>query len=148
MRRDYFTLHLGNVDSDGAAEKPAARIAFDGPSDVLQTRLMEETDAVDVAYRLQTPLDVEDADGVFSITDRVTGEFLLEVNADATTVFELIDAARAYGQQSNDTDGCYEVAITRDDETLFATDKRMLLVYDQDGDLRRQHSLIPSGVEL
>ncbi len=146
MRRDYFTLGLRNVD-DAADGQPTVHVEYNGPSDAFETRLTSET-AVDVAFRFQTPVDDTAPSGVFSIADRMTGEFVLEVNADATDILALIDAARAYGEATNDTTKEYSVRIERDGERLFETDKRTLLVYDQDGSLLRQHSLIPSGVEL
>ena len=146
MRRDYFTLGLRNVD-DAADGQPMVHVEYNGPSDAFETRLTSEA-AVDVAFRFQTPVDDSAASGVFSIADRMTGEFVLEVNADATEILTLIDAARAYGEATNDTTKEYSVRIEQDGERLFETDKRTLLVYDQDGSLLRQHSLIPSGVEL
>lgn len=147
MRRDYFTLELQNVD-DGGDEQPEAHISFEGPTDLLTDRLSTEGD-VDVAFRYQTGIDEGgDAAGVFSVTDRMTGDFVLEVNADADDVRTLVDAARGYGQRSGDTDGCYRVTLAEGGETVFETDKRTLLVYDDEGSLLRKHSLIPSGVEL
>lgn len=145
MRRDYFTLGLENVE-DTTAGQPTVHIEFDGPTDGVSQRLTPERD-VDVAFRFQTPVDEMDADGVFSVADRMTGEFILEVNVDATEILTLIDAARAYGEATNGQE-CYSVRVDHDGESVFETDKRTLLVYDNDGSLLRQHSLIPSGVEL
>ncbi|MFB6178861.1 MAG: DUF5793 family protein [Halorientalis sp.] len=146
MRRDYFTLGLRNVE-DAADGQPTVHVEYHGPADAFDTRLTPEQ-AVDIAYRFQTPVDDSAATGVFSIADRVTGEFVLEANADATDILMLIDAARAYGERADDDTGCYSVRIAEDGRRLFETEKRTLLVYDNDGSLLRQHSLIPSGVEL
>lgn len=146
MRRDYFTITLQNVDT--ADDKPGFCIDFEGPSETLDERLTDDVDEIDVGFRLQTPIDDNDASGVFSIAERVTGEFLLEVNADADTVFELVDAAREHGQSTSDSEGCYSVELCDEGETVFEARKRTLLVYDSEGSLLRQHSLIPSGVEL
>ncbi|MFB6165400.1 MAG: DUF5793 family protein [Haloarculaceae archaeon] len=146
MRRDYFTLESEHV-ADDADDRPTVRVGFDGPSDAFEQRLTAETD-VDVAFRLQTDLDEPDAHGVFGVTDRLTGEFVLEVNAEADRITELIDAAREFGQASNDAEDCYRVVIEDRNGRRFETTKRVLLVYDRDGSLLRQHSLIPSGVEI
>lgn len=146
MRRDYFTITLENVDT--TEDKPGLHIDFEGPSETLDERLTDDIDDIDVGFRLQTPVDDADASGVFSIAERVTGEFLLEVNADADTVFELVDAAREYGQTTSDSDGCFSVTLRDEGDLVFETRKRTLLVYDNEGSLLRQHSLIPSGVEL
>ena len=81
------------------------------------------------------------------VTNRVTGEFMLELNAEAADVLAFIDAARDYG---SGTDGSrrYRVRITVDGEPFLDHEKATLLVYEPDGDLLRAHSLIPSGVEL
>lgn len=146
MRRDYFTITLQNVDTTD--DKPGLLIDFEGPSETLDERLTDDIEDIDVGFRLQTAVDADDAAGVFSIAERVTGEYLLEVNADAETVFELVDAAREYGQTTSDSDGCFSIQLRDEGDLVFETRKRTLLVYDTDGSLLRQHSLIPSGVEL
>jgi len=150
MRRDYFTLDVANVDSSGM---PTVHIDFEGPSEQLRERLTDaegeplDTDEIDVAYRLLDPVDDDGAEGVVGITNRVTGEFMLELNAEAADVLAFIDAARDHG---NGTDGSqrYRTRITVDGEPFLDHEKETLLVYEADGDLLRGHSLIPSGVEL
>ncbi|WP_049925162.1 DUF5793 family protein [Halopiger goleimassiliensis] len=158
MRREHFTLvvdNVGWVETDDEPRKPSVSIEFTGPSTMLRERLTgpdgEVLDAgeTDVALRLQDPLDDATA-GVVSVTNRITGEFILELNEDADDVLQFISAARGYGERTSDDEGRYEVEITLEDEPEpFVTyDKRTFLVYDEDGSLLRQHSLIPSGVEL
>ncbi len=146
MRRDYFTLELRDVGDDGVRQ-PTVYVEYDGPSDELETRLTPGTD-LDLAFRFQTPVDDPDADGVLAITERLTGDFVLEVNTDADDIVDLVDAAKAYGQKESDAPGCYSLAIDVTGGDRYATDKRTLLVYDDEGSLLRKHSLIPSGVEL
>jgi len=157
MRRDYFTLDVTNVDwveHDGEPGKPTVEISFDGPGEELCSRLTggdedllsaEETDA---AFRLKGPVDDEDTVGVVSVTNRVTGDFVLELNQDADDVLQFIRAARKFGKATNEEDGSYLVHIDVNGERLVSYDKRTFLVYDEEGSLLRQHSLIPSGVEL
>ncbi|ARS91873.1 DUF5793 family protein [Natrarchaeobaculum aegyptiacum] len=160
MRREHFTLDVDDVDwveTDDEPRKPSVSIEFTGPSTMLRERLtgpdgdLLEAGETDVALRLQGPLE-EGVEGVVSVTNRITGEFILELNEDADDVLKFISAARGYGEAESDADGRYEVEITleeSDDETPFVTyDKRTFLVYDEDGSLLRGHSLIPSGVEL
>ncbi|NGM69940.1 hypothetical protein G6M89_13115 [Natronolimnobius sp. AArcel1] len=158
MRREHFTLDVDNVDwveTNGEPRKPAVSIAFTGPTSMLRERLTDhdgnvlEASETDVALRLQEPLGDETA-GVVSVTNRITGEFILELNEDADDVLTFIRAARGYGEDVSEDDGRYDVEITLEDESEpFVTyDKRTFLVYDDEGSLLRQHSLIPSGVEL
>jgi hypothetical protein len=150
MRRDYVTLELRHVDRDGD-HLPTAVLTYDGPSDLLEERLTDavgeplDRERVDVAFRLRTADG--DTTGVFSLTNRLTGEFVVEVNVDAEPVRGLVDAARR-DDDLDDADGCYRVVVERDGEAVADYEKRTLLVYDDEGSLLRQRSLIPSGVEL
>jgi hypothetical protein len=167
MRRDYFALDVRGVDwvdGDGDPRKPTLRIDFRGPEEALLDRLADlEAGDVDVAFRLRAPGsdagpdrddrgDVGDGDddrdgGVLSVTNRLTGDFVLEVNAPVAAVERFVDAARAYGR-ADDEDGRYRLEIRVASDPAAAYEKRTFLVYDADGELLRGRSLIPSGVEL
>ena len=153
MRRENFDIHVSNTEWVGAGDepgKPTIAIEFDGPSERLRSRLVgtEGTvvgaDETDVNYRFHA--DGED-EGVLSITNRITGDFVLELNATADGVLEFIRAARAYGDHT-DEDGRYRITVEEDGDRLLAHEKSTFLVYNEDGNLVRQHSLIPGGVEL
>jgi hypothetical protein len=149
MRRDYFTLDVRNLDADGP---PTAHIDFDGPADQLRDRLTDADgplapEELDVAFRLQDPPEAGDAAGVVALTNRVTGEFALELNAAAADVFRFIDAAREFGKEA-DADCRYRVVVTIDGAELLDNGMDVFLVYGPDGELLRGRSLIPSGVEL
>lgn len=157
MRRDYFTLDARNVDwveEEAEARKPTVHINFEGPASTLRERLtgtddqLLDAEQTDVAFRLQGPVDDADTSGVVSVTNRITGDFVLELNQDAEDVLKFITAAREYGKETGDMDGRYHVEITLDGEDLVEYDKSTFLVYNDDGNLLRKHSLIPSGVEL
>jgi len=98
-----------------------------------------ESSDIDVAFRHR----VEDDSGVLSVTDRVTGEFVFEVDASVDRIEALVDVA-----QRRDGDGQYEVRLTDTDSKSLVYDKQTLLVYDHDGSLLRERSLIPGSVEL
>jgi hypothetical protein len=152
MRREYFDLHVSNTDwvaTDGQPAKPTVTIDFDGPSEVLEERLagaddgLVAADETDVNYRLHA----DDGDGVLSVTNRITGDFVLELNADSDGVLGFIRAARAYGE-ATDGEGRYRVVVRFEGRDVLAQDKSTFLVYNSEGNLVRQHSLIPGGVEL
>lgn len=158
MRREHLELTVsgvGWVETDGDPEKPTVHIDATAAeaADLLADRLTDSDELVlaasdmDIAVRLLEHADGEDATGVVSVTDRLTGEFILELNENADDVLSFITAARKYGEQSEE-DGRYTVHITADGETLAEFEKTTFLVYNEDGDLLRRHSLIPSGVEL
>lgn len=156
MRRDYFTLDVRNLGGDEGSDGggiPTVAIDFDGPEDQLTERLTDgtgavlEADELDVSYRLHGSVEDDDTAGVVAVTDRVTGDFVLELNADADAVTRFVDAARAHGKGADDGQR-YRVEVTIDGEPFATYEKSTLLVYDPDGGLLRGHSLIPSGVEL
>jgi hypothetical protein len=136
MRRDYFTVDFRHDPEDGI---PTLSIAYDGPSGELRDRLASAGDSeeLDVAYRYQSDADT----GVLSLTDRLTGEFVFEVTAPVERVHGLVNAAE-------NGDGEYEVRVTDGDGKSLVYEKQALLVYDHDGSLLRQRSLIPGSVEL
>ncbi|PSQ19556.1 hypothetical protein BRD00_01435 [Halobacteriales archaeon QS_8_69_26] len=157
MRRDYFELKTENVDwldGDDDPRQPRVTIEFEGPATRLRSRLTGngeeplEDSETDAAFRLQDPLDDSDAEGVVSLTNRVTGDFVLELNERAEDVMRFIRAARRYGEQVPDADARYQIRVLIDGEEVVTYDKRTFLVYNEEGNLLRKHSLIPSGVEL
>jgi hypothetical protein len=151
MRRDYVTLTVRLPDRD-ETDRPIVELAFDGPENLLEQRLQSSDgdtlsgEDVDVAYRLQTPVEDDDPTGVFSLTHRLTGEYLLEANVEADTILDLVNAAKAAADPDG-RGGCYRIELQEDGRS-WQFDSGTLLVYDQSGSLLRQHSLIPSGVEL
>jgi hypothetical protein len=154
MRRDYFTLDVHDVDWVDAGEqphKPLVRIDFHGPKELLVERLtgsdgeLLSASETDVAFRL---VDGDDDSGVVGVTNRVTGDFVLELNESTEGVFRFIRAAREYGRSADADDGRYRVEISLDGDDLVAYEKQTFLVYDAEGNLLRSESLIPSGVEL
>ncbi len=136
MRRDYFTVDFRHEPTEGI---PTLSIDYDGPTGELRDRLAStgESDELDVAFRYQADADT----GVLSLTDRMTGEFVFEVTAPVERVNGLVNAAE-------DGDGEYEVRVTDGDGKSLVYEKQALLVYDADGNLLRQRSLIPGSVEL
>lgn len=145
MRRDHFTIAA--EDADGK-EEPTLDITYDGPAEPFERSFTDENghlyedDVVDAAFRLRDAPEDEDATGAFSLTHRITGGYLLEANADAVDILGLVRAAREDDEQAR-----YRIRITRDGEPV-SYEMDGLFVYDDDGELLKQHSLIPSGVEL
>jgi len=147
MRRDQFTAAVQDPSSDS----PTLDIVYDGPEDELGSRLRDEGEPLtatdlDAAFRLLAPSDADQeaaSEGVFSLTNRLTGAYLLEVNVDADAMRELVAAAREV-----DDDARYRIRIRIDRDESVVYEMSALFVYDSEGKLLRQRSLIPSGVEL
>lgn len=151
MRREDFTLDVNTHDSDSGI--PVLEVTFDGTPDDLLQRLLDRdgetpgSSETDLTFRLNDPLDEPGATGVLAITDRLTGEYVLEVDAPVETVVSFVRTARECDDRSDD-DAEYRMVILAGGEELARYEKRTLLVYGADGDLLRKHSLIPSGVEI
>lgn len=149
MRRDHFTVATANLDP-ATSDSPALDIQYDGPTETLTEQLSTSDEGVltagdiDAAYRFQADPDESEAVGVFSLTNRVTGEYLLECNVAGDDVLDLVEAARA----ETEDDASYQISIYSEADDPIVYDLNSLLVYDPNGNLLRQHSLIPSGVEL
>lgn len=147
MRRDYFTLRVEGTNT--VAEPPTVRIAYEGPTDELRRRLRTndggwvDASEIDVTYRFRETLDGDD-EGVFAITNRITGEYILELNSPSDRLLELA----AVANEREDGEFGFRIEIDADGERLVSFETSTFLVYDTDGELLRQHSLIPSGVEL
>jgi len=156
MRREQFDLDVRNIewaDTGDEPRQPLAQITVTGTTDQFQERLTSAdgnrltADMVDVAFRLTESIAEDpEAEGVVSVANRLTGDFIFETNEDADDVFQFIHAASEYGRKT-DSNGRYRIEIVVDGETV-TYDKGTFLVYDDEGDLLRGQSLIPSGVEL
>ena len=157
MRRDYFTLDVHDIDWVESGEEPTqplVSIDFHGPHDSLTDRLTTQegtqlpASEIDVAFRLVDSLGDDDARGVVGVTNRVTGEFIIELNESAADVLRVIKTVREYGRSTDAGDGRYRVEITLDGDDFVVYEKQTFLVYDAEGNLLRSESLIPPGVEL
>ena len=157
MRRDYFTLELadiGWVSDECEPSVPTLRINFIGPASELTDRLASSSgeylsgSETDVALRLQTDIEEGDAIGVISVTNRSTGEYIIELNETVSTIMEFITAVRRYEEYDDSKNGRYRIKIATDGENIVTFEKSTLLVYNHNGELLRRHSIIPSGIEL
>jgi hypothetical protein len=138
MRRDYFDVTLRETST--TSDMPELVITYDGPTDTLSTQLDTAltTDEIDIAFRHHT-----DDTGVLALTDRVTGEFVLEAVAPIETIETVVSSAR----QDSDT-GEYELRLTSDETDYITCQNQTLLIYSADGDLLQDQSLISESIEL
>jgi hypothetical protein len=134
MRRDYFDVTLRS----GTA--PELVVTYDGPDGELSNHIqtVRTADDIDVAFRHRT------ADsGVLSLTDRITGEFVLE----ATVSIETIDTVVSSAKQASDSSE-YALRLIADGTEQITSHNQTLLVYSSDGDLLRDRSLVSESIEL
>lgn len=156
MRRDYFTLEAQNiewVEEGGEPQLPTVRVDFQGPETDLRTGFTKrdgstlEAEETDISFRLQGEPEDGTTEGVVAVTNRVTGDFIFELNVDAEDVFRFLGAARRYAEEMEDTSR-YRIELFLDGDAFVTYEKDTFLVYTREGDLLRSQSLIPGGVEL
>lgn len=155
MQRDTFRMDVGKTGwlaAGGQSEQPVLNLYFDGPrtrlKELLTSRLRDDISAeeLDVSFRFLSPASEADT-GVFSLSDRVTGDFILECEGAADSIRTFVQTVGEYANRSG-RDAQYEVQIRADTNVVASFEKELLLVYNADGTLLRHASLIPSGVEM
>lgn len=156
MRREQFSLEFTNVawvEEEGTPGLPTMVVTVEPGDSSIESQLKDSrgdwlaASDIDVSVRLMEAADLSNATGVVAVTNRVTGEYGFECNVSVDDFLQFVTAARRYGEQTEDPHR-YQLEITTGDEAIASYQKRTLLVYSNDGDLLRQHSLIPSGVEI
>ena len=144
MRRDYLTVQVHHDGGETGDRPPVVRIAMDCPPEAVPAAIRDldattlSGEDVDVALRRG-----DDGEAVLSIARRLTGAFILEANVAVADIEALVAAALDRPGEAR-----YRVTIGGADLEPIEIEKRTLLVYDPDGNLERDASLIPSGVEL
>ena len=156
MGSNTASLSVSNVDwldSETDPDKPRLTISQDDSAAVRSNRIVTdegdplEASEIDVAVRLRDSLEATNPTGVVAITNRITGEYVLECETGADSLLTFVRAARTYEDLEGDSAG-YELVVEVGDETLATYEKRTFLVYGESGELLRNRSLIPSGIEI
>lgn len=157
MRREQFTLEVIDVDwvdEDREPRLPTLSVTVDGDESPLEDRFGESgetaptAEEIDVTVRLYGNPEESDAAAVVAVTDRITGEYVIEVDVESAEILSFVTAARRYGELTDDSTRYRVRAADDDGEPFFDREKRTLLVYSGEGELLRGHSLIPNGVEI
>jgi len=155
MERSQFTVRIAASESptnDSGIDQPTLCLEFDGTADRLyehlSSRLRDDLsgDEVDVSFRTVATTDQTDT-GMVTLSDRITGAYILEVKMPTETVIEFVQDVRTYAGESGQ-DPRYTVQIRAEEKTITTFEQELLLVYDSDGTLRRHASLIPNDTEV
>jgi len=155
MERSQFTVCTSTSESstnDSGPDQPTLCLEFDGTADRLHEHLSSRLrndlsgDEVDVSFRAVATPDQTDS-GVVTLSDRITGAYILESKTPTETVTEFVQDVRTYAGHSGQ-DPRYTVQIRAEEKTITAFEQELLLVYDSDGTLRRHASLIPNDTEV
>jgi hypothetical protein len=145
------TEHTGWVTSGRMPEQPWFVVEYDGNRSAFVERFRQPGAGLyagsdlDFFYRYQ-PSDHALSGGVFAVSDRITGDLLLEIAVSPGRIEQFMSAIRQYvGLTENNP--TYRVKLCT--ETQIADfEKEVFLVYGADGELIRQRSLIPDWIEM
>lgn len=155
MRRTDFAVTLDNtewLDTGRQPESPQLVIQYDGSEIALAKRFLGTDgsgytpDELDLFYREQVSDSPLTSNGVLGVSDRITGEYLFEINTSTAVIEEFAYAIRQYAEAS-ETPARYEVALWVEDSEVAVFTKETFLVYQPDGTLLRHQSLTPRSIE-
>lgn len=150
---DLHTSHTDWIETGGIPLTPVLHLGFSGHSEELIDQLPntgtgnEYPDDIDVAIQLRTSPDDSNATGVLAVSDRLTGEYLLELEVAAERIFAFVRCVHEYADATGDEVG-YIVSLDAEDGTAMEFQKHVLLVRMTNGDLYRSRSLIPPWVDF
>lgn len=156
MHRDKLSARVGDIewfDTGQQPSKPTFIITFDGPASDLRSRFQrpgseQYTPAdIDIFYRPHPSARPAASSGVLGLSDGMTGDYLLELNLGSDVIETLVAAVRQYASAA-EAGPRYSVELWAGDHQLGTFDKETLLVFNADGELVRQRSLPPDGLEI
>ncbi|WP_222845450.1 DUF5793 family protein [Natronomonas salsuginis] len=132
-------------------KQPTLRISFKGHSSEC-LRFLKETglaqlwpDPAQVTFRLHSDNEDPKASGILGVSSR-SGEYLLECEASARPVFDFVNAAHQYADETGDIVQ-YCLWIEAEDGLIMDWDAHMLVVFTVDADVLRHRSLLPYGLD-
>lgn len=147
------TSHTDRIDTDGVTLTPVLHLRFSGHSNELMAQLPntgtgnEYPEDIDVAFQLQAPPDDSDASGDLTVSDRLTGEYIIEFEVAAKRVFEFVRSVHEYADVTGN-EVSYIVSLDAEDGTAMEFQNQVLIVRTTDGELYRTLSLIPTWVDF
>lgn len=150
---DLHTSHTGWIETGGTPLTPVLHLQFGGHSEELIDQMSktgtgnEYPEDIDIAFQLRTSPDDSNATGVLAVSDRLTGEYLLELEVATERIFAFVRCVHEYADATGD-EVEYIVSLDAEDGTAMEFQKNVLLVRMTDGELYRSRSLIPPWVEF
>lgn len=140
MHREDFTVRARSGDRG----RPVIAIEYDGPAGRLAGALAEVNegpigpDDLEVSVR---PAPATKGGGVLAIAGAATGGYFLETPVDLHAVTGVTRAARDREVET------VAVVLQPIDGDPIEFDTRTILIYDDDGEIRHDRSLVPGGVQ-
>jgi hypothetical protein len=155
MYDKQWTLSTDNTDrvnDSDSPQPPILKITFDGSSPECHDHLDETSlvrsmpSTVEVTFRLQAEQDGLNVDGILGVTNR-RGEYLVECEGDGGQVLNIVKSANRYAARLNDT-ALYELWIEANDGLVERWVESTLVTFSTEGEVLRDVSLIPPGLDI
>jgi hypothetical protein len=155
MYENHWTLNTDNtdwVDNNDSPQVPMLKISFDGSSSECWDYLGENSlvrrmpARVDVTFRLQARQDGFNVDGILGVADS-RGEYIVECEGRGGQVVEVVDVANQYADRLNDSSH-YKLWIEANDGLIERWVESTLILYSAEGEILRDMSLIPPGLDI
>lgn len=156
MHRREFTVAMRHVEPGSGAETaplPTLRLQYDGPESTLRSALegadgthLSESD-IDVSIRLTEAFEDDAQTGVLAVSERLTGDFVCELNVDARRVFDFLAAVTRRAAAVNGPPK-YRIQFVAQTTPIRTYEMDTFLVYTEGGELQESESLLPNGVQL
>lgn len=141
------------LDNDNVPTTPRLRLHLSMPEEVLADRFRNPAGSayrpedLDVYFRECSSTRATVSTGVLTVSDRLTGDLLIEGTISSTVIERLVYAVHQRADRASDPP-TYVVELVVHGDDVAAFEKQALLVYDSDGNLLRERSVIPTHIEL
>ena len=146
------TRHADSIENGDLLMRPELVFQFDGDDETLIDQLPDTgtggdyPEEIDVTFQLHSAVNNSDARGTLSLSDRTTGDYLIELEVSAQRIFDFVRAVHVYADEIGN-EGGYIVCLEAAGELAMEYIMEPLFVYKTDGDLYRARSLIPTWIE-
>lgn len=147
----FRTHRVDWAHSKGSPKVPDLVVVFEGLSLSCIDRLREFSgdeslpEQLDVLFRVNQ--DDPNTPGVLGIGNRLTGDYLLEIEVDRTRIFSFVDVVHRYADTTG-RDVQYELWISSEDGLVVDYALQVLPVFSSDDGILRHRSVLPVWVDF
>ena len=153
---DQTTVELRNtgwLDNGSTPSQPCLRLHVTLSSDDLAERFQAGDGStyrpsdLDLYFRDRSSSRAAVEDGILTVSDRLTGDLVLEAVVSASVIEQFVSAVRQYAARTGNE--CkYTVELQREGTISTSFKKQIFIVYNAENDLLRERSVIPKHMQL
>ena len=154
--RDQTTIELTNtgwLDNGSTPSQPCLRLHITLSSDDLAERFQPGDGStyrpsdLDLYFRDRSSSRAAVEGGILTVSDRLTGDLLLEAVVNASVIERFVSAVRQYAARTGN-DRKYTVELQCEGTIATSFEKQIFIVYNAENELLRERSVIPAHIEL